>query len=172
MILRDEAGQIIRLTDGMGIQTHERLRGLADPIWLWVTLGLAALLSVTTLLGLIWRRELSGESRLGTVAACVSIVGSVSVIALIGAGAAAGLAASRLGSEFQFNQPQPTLEAFLVMGDVVAVVAAVALFALVLVWRVPRWDLWRRVHQSIFALSLLALSALLLFWGLAFGGPI
>jgi CubicO group peptidase (beta-lactamase class C family) len=170
--LRDETGRIVRLADGTGAQTHERLRGLADPVWLWLTLGLAALLSVTSLLGLIWRHGLRGGTKAGTLAAAVPLTGALSVVALIGAGVAAALAASRLGSEYLFDQPQPTLNAFLAMGDVVAVVAALALLALVPVWRVAGWSLWRRLHDTLFALSLAALAGLLLRWGLAFGGPI
>lgn len=170
--LRDETGQIVRLADGTGAQTHERLRGLADPVWLWLTLGLAALLSVTSLLGLTWRHGLRGGRLLGTLVAAVSLVGAITVIALIGAGVAAALAAARLGSDYLFDQPQPTLEVFLVMGDVVAVVAVLAVLALVPVWRVARWSPWRRIHDTLFALSLATLAAFLLRWGLAFGGPI
>jgi hypothetical protein len=170
--LRDETGQIVRLADGTGAQTHERLRGVADPVWLWLTLGLAALLSATSLLGLTWRHGLRGGTRAGTLVAAVPLAGAVSVIGLIGAGTVAGLAASRLGSQFLFDQPQPTFEAFLAMGDVVAVVAAFALLALVPVWRVACWSPWRRLHDTLFALSLAAFAGLLLRWGRAFGGPI
>ncbi len=170
--LRDGTGQIVRLADGTGAQTHERLRGLADPVWLWLAPGLAALLSVSSLLGLTWRHGLRGGTRAGTLVAAVPLAGAVSVLGLIGAGAAAGLAAARLGSQFLFDQPQPTLDAFLAMGDVVAVVAALALLALVPVWRVAGWSLWRRIHDTFFALALAALAGLLLRWGLAFGGPI
>lgn len=170
--LRDGMGRITRLADGTGAQTHERLRGLADPVWLWLALGLAAALSATSLLGLTWRHGLRGGTRAGTLVAAVPLAGAVSVIGLIGAGAVAGLAASRLGSQFLFDQPQPTFEAFLAMGDVVAAVAALALLALVPVWRVAGWSPWRRLHDTLFALSLAALAGLLLRWGLAFGGPI
>lgn len=170
--LRDGTGRITRLADGTGAQTHERLRGLADPVWLWLALGLAALLSVSSLLGLTWRHGLHGGTRAGTLVAAVPLAGALSVIALIGAGVVAALAAARLGSEYLFDQPQPTLNAFLAMGDVVAVVAALALLALVPVWRVAGWSRWRRLHDTLFALSLAALAAFLLRWGLAFGGPI
>jgi CubicO group peptidase (beta-lactamase class C family) len=171
-ILRDEGGRVVRLADGTGAQTHERVRGLADPIWLWLTLAIAALLSITTLLGLIWRRGLGGGSRLGAMATSAAIGGALSVIVLIGTGVAAALAAARLGSEYLFDQPQPTLEAFLIAGDIVVILAIVALLSLAAAWRVPGWSFWRRIHHSIFALALAGLSAFMLRWGLAFGGPI
>lgn len=172
VFLRDDIGRIVRLADGTGAQTHERLRGLADPVWLWLTLGLAALLSVSSLLGLTWRHGLRGGTRLGALVAAVPLAGAIAVVALIGAGAAAALAAARLGSEYLFNQPQPTLNAFLAMGDVVAVVAILAVLALIPIWRLAGWSPWRRLHDTLFALSLAALAAFLLRWGLAFGGPI
>jgi len=169
--LRDGTGQIVRLADGTGAQTHERLRGMADPVWLWLALGLAAALSVTSFLGLTWRHGLRGGTMAGALVAAVPLAGVVAVLGLIGAGVAAGLAASRLGSQFLFDQPQPTLEVLLVSGDVVAVVACLAVLAVVPVWRVAGWSPWRRLHDTLFTLSLAALAALLLRWGLAFGGP-
>ncbi|MFO7920548.1 MAG: hypothetical protein R6U99_06990, partial [Nioella sp.] len=171
-LIRNEEGQIVRLADGTGAHTHDRLSGLADPIWLWVSLGGAVFLSVTTLLGLLWRHGLGGGSLSGTIAAGMSLAGAVSVLGLVAAGLAAGLAAARLGSEYLFNQPQPTLEVFLVAADIVAVVAAAVLLSLVLVWRAPGWSLWRRLHHSLFAVVFAVFSGLMLNWGLAFGGPI
>lgn len=171
-VIRNEDGQIVRLADGTGAQTHDRLSGLADPIWLWSSLGGAVLLSATTLLGLLWRHGLGGGSLSGSIAAGTSLAGAVSVLGLVAAGLAAGLAAARLGSEYLFDQPQPTLEVFLVAADIVAVVAAAVLLSLILAWRAPGWSLWRRLHHSAFAVALAAFSGLMLSWGLAFGGPI
>jgi len=171
-LIRNDDGRIVRLADGTGAHTHERLSGLADPIWLWFSLGGAALLSVTTLLGLLWRHGLRGGSRAGSIAAGLSIAGAVSILGLVAVGLAAGLAAARLGSEYLFDQPQPTLELFLAAADIVAVVAAAVLLSLVLVWRAPGWGLWRRLHHSVFAIVLAAFSGLMLRWGLAFGGAI
>jgi hypothetical protein len=60
----------------------------------------------------------------------------------------------------------------LVLADGMAVVSALGLLSLVLVWRAPGWSLWRRLHQTAFALGLAAFGTLLNRWGLAFGGPI
>jgi len=54
----------------------------------------------------------------------------------------------------------------------VAVVAVAAVVALLPAWRAPGWSLWRRIHQSAFALSLMALAGFMLQWGLAFGGAV
>lgn len=60
----------------------------------------------------------------------------------------------------------------LILAGGVAIMAAAGLLSLVLVWRAPGWRLWRQLHQTAFALSLVAFGGLLLRWGLAFGGPI
>lgn len=106
------------------------------------------------------------------MAASVAIAGAVSVLGLCGAGIATAVAAGRLGSEFLFDQPQPTLETFLVIGDTVAIMAVAALVSLTFIWRAPGWSLWRRMNQTAFTFALAAFSAFLLRWGLAFGGPI
>jgi len=171
-LIRDDEGRILRLADGTGAHTHERLRGLADPVWLFAAFGVAALLSLTTLVGLIRRRGGRGGSRRGAVAAWLGVVGAVSVWLFCGAAVAAALIAVRLGSEYIFDQPQPTLEAMLVLADGMAVVSALLLLSLVFVWRAPGWSFWRRLHKTAFALCLAGFGGLLLRWGLAFGGPV
>jgi hypothetical protein len=45
--LRDEAGRVVRcFFDRTGAQSHEGLRGLEDPVWLWLSLGIATVLSI------------------------------------------------------------------------------------------------------------------------------
>ena len=171
-VIRDAQGQVARLADGTGAHTHERLRGLADPVWLSAGFALAALLATTTFLGLLWRHGLRGGSRGGTLAAAVALAGAVAVWGLVAAGVAVGLVAARLGSEFLFDQPQRTFEVFLGMGDVLAAVSVALVATLLIVWRAPGWGLWRRLHHTAFALVLVGLAGLMLHWGLAFGGPI
>lgn len=171
-LIRNEDGQIIRLADGTGAHTHERLSGLADPVWLLLAFGAAFVLSMTTLLGLLWRHGLKGGSRVGTLATSTAVTAAASVLALLISGIATAVTATQLGSEFLFDQPQPTLQAFLAIGNGVSVLAALAMLSLLLVWRAPDWSFWRRLHHSAFALSLAALTGFMLQWGLAFGGPV
>jgi len=171
-VIRDAQGQITRLADGTGAQTHERVRGLEDPVWLTVGFALALLLATTSILGLIWRHGLRGGSRIGAVVAAVQGTGAVAIWALAASGVAMALAASRLGSQFLFDQPQLTFEIFLGIVTAIAVLAAALAVSLPFVWRAPGWSLWRRAHLTAFALSLIGLAGLMLNWGLAFGGPI
>jgi hypothetical protein len=158
MLICDAQGQVLRLVDGTGMQTHERLRGLADPAWLGAGVAVAALLATTTFLGLLWRHGMQGGPRAGPMAAVVALAGAGAVRGLIAAGVAAGLMAARLGSEFLFDQPQPAPEAFFMMGDVVAMLSVLLVATLLIVWRVPEWGLWRRLHHTALALALLGLA--------------
>ncbi len=171
-VIRDAQGRVTRLADGTGAQTHERVRGLADPVWLTAGFALALLLATTSLVGLIWRHGLRGGSRIGAVVAAVQVAGAVTVWALAAAGVAMALAASRLGSQFLFDQPQPTFEIFLGIAAAVGVLAVALVLSSPFVWRAPGWSLWRRTHQTAFTLALIGLAGLMLNWGLAFGGPI
>jgi CubicO group peptidase (beta-lactamase class C family) len=169
-LIRDHEGRVVRLADGTGAHTHERVRGLGDPAFLSISLGTAALLALTTLLGLVWRHGLRGGERAGNLVTALAVMGAASVWILIAAGVVSALTAARLGSEFLFDQPQHSLTAFVAMGHVVVVLAGLILFSLVSVWRSPGWSLWRRLHHSLFAMALVALAVAMVQWGLAFGG--
>jgi CubicO group peptidase (beta-lactamase class C family) len=170
--LRDAEGRVVRMADGTGAQTWDRVSGLANPVWIAVTFGFAILLSLTTLGGLIWRHGLAGGSRRGAVAAGMAAVSAIAVLAFLATGVAAALAATRLGSEFLFDQPQPTLSALFYTADAMVVLAGLLALTLALVVPAPGWGLIRKLHHGVFAVSLLAFGGMLLHWGLAFGGPI
>ena len=168
--IRDDAGQVVRLMDGMGVMTYERIRPANDPMLVLAGMGLSALLALSTLVGIIWRHGLKGGGRAGTLASGLSIVAAVTVWALVIATGLAVIMAMQLGMEFMFDQPQPMMVFVLVLADVLAVLAALVLVSLVLVWRAEGWSLWRRLHHSGFALALAATGVLFVHWGLAFGG--
>lgn len=170
--LRDEDGRVIRMADGTGAQTWDRARGLSNPVWIAVTFGLAVVLSLTTFAGIIWRHGLAGVSSGGTLAAGIAAVSAISVWAFVAAGVAAALAASRLGGEFLFDQPQPTLAAVFFAADAMVGVAGLMAASVALILRASGWGLFRKLHHGIFAAALVAFGAMLLHWGLAFGGPI
>lgn len=101
----------MRLADGTGAHTHERVCGLGDPAFLSISKGTAALLALTTLLGLVWRLELRGGERAGNLVTALAVMGAASVWILTAAGVVSALTAARLGSEFLFDQPQYSLTA-------------------------------------------------------------
>ncbi len=170
MAIRDGSGRVVRLIDGMGVMSYERVRPANDPTLAAAAFGLPALLALTTALGLIWRRGMKGGSRTGVLAASLAVAAAGTVWLLVIATGIAVASALQLGMEFMFDHPQPTLVAVLVLADALAVLAVLVLMSLVLVWRAPGWSLGRRLHHSAFAISLAATAALFLRWGLAFGG--
>ena len=172
LLIRDEGGRVLRIADGTGTNSYERVTPATDPMLLRVALGGGAVLSLTMLLGLLWRRGLRGGSLGGTVAALAGLAGALSVWAMLGGGVAMAMAAANLGSEFLFDQPQPTVETFFALSHVVVVMAAIVLLAQGLVWRARGWSLWRRLHHTAFALVLAGLAVLMVNWGLAFAGPL
>lgn len=170
MAIRDDRGQVVRIIDGMGFTTYERMSWANNAGLVLVGLGLSALLAMSTLLGLIWRRGLKGGSRAGALSAWLAVVAAGAVWTLVVAAGVAGAAAMQLGMEYMFDQPQPTAVAVLVLADVLAVLAALVFASLVLVWRARGWSVWRKLHHTTFGLVLAITGALLVHWGLAFGG--
>jgi len=170
--LRDAAARVIRMADGTGAQTWDRATGLANPVSIAVTFGVAVLMSLTTLAGLVWHHGLAGGSRQGTLAAGMAAVCAVAVLTFLAACVAAALAATRLGSEFLFDQPQTTLAAVFFLANAVVVVAGLMALSVALAVHAPGWSLFRKLHHGVFAVALLAFGGMLLHWDLAFGGPI
>ena len=170
MVIRDASGRVLRLIDGMGVMSYERVRPANDPMLALAGFGLSVLLALTTVLGLIWRHGLKGGSRMGTLAAGLGVGAASTVWLLFIATGLAVASAMQLGMEFMFDHPQPTLVAVLLLADALAVLAVLVLLSLALVWRAPGWSLGRRLHHSALAVSLSATAVLFWHWGLAFGG--
>ncbi|MEO0703445.1 MAG: serine hydrolase [Pseudomonadota bacterium] len=169
---RDHSGQVFRMADGTGAHTYERANGLSNPLWLYAAFGLAGLLSISTLVALLWRHGLTGGSRIGTLASIIEPLASITFWAFVAAAGASVIAAIRLGSEYIFDQPQPTSEVFFLSADIVVVIATLLAVSQLLVWRASGWSVLRRLHASAFAAAMAIFGALLLYWGLAFSGPI
>ncbi len=169
MVLRDADGEVRRLADASGASSYERVTFATDPMLLLAALGLAGMLSLTTALGLIWRRGLKGGSRMGALVAALGVtaVGVVWLL-LMAMGVVVALAA-QLGMEYMIDQPQPTMVAVFVLADILAVLALILLVLLV-VSRLPGWSVGRRLHHVAFVLVLAVTGALIRHWGLAFGG--
>jgi hypothetical protein len=172
--LRDAEGRVVRMADGTGAQTWDRVSGLANPVWIAVTFGLRD----PVVAHHAWRAHLAARiggriaTRSAVAAGMACGVRDSRVLAFLAAGVAAALAATRLGSEFLFDQPQPTLSALFYTADAMVVLAGLLALTLAMVVPAPGWGLIRKLHHGVFAVSLLAFGGMLLHWGLAFGGPI
>ena len=169
---RDGAGDVVRMVDGTGAHTYDRAVGLENPVWLYLSFGLAGMFALTTLLGQLWRLGIPGGSGVGTLAAIVLTGAALVFWGFAATVVASVLTALRLGSEYLFDQPQPTLETSFFFADGIVLTAGILVLSMVLVWSVKDWGVLRRIHASAFVFAMLLFGGLLLRWGVAFGGPV
>jgi CubicO group peptidase (beta-lactamase class C family) len=173
--LRDETGAIVAFADGQGVHTYERTGILAAPTTLPVTLGVATLLSVTTLLG-AWKRRGTAQRPQGWRPRALSAVPLVAALAVLWfVGATILLTIDALDFDLaelqQAPWPSPLMLHMHAAGLAVAGTALAMLAALPIVCRGSGWRLVRRLHMSLFALALALLAFLLWQWRVI-GAPI
>lgn len=171
--LRDESGRAVAFADTFGVHTFERVKFWAAPDTLCVVLGIATLLSLTTVLGL-WRRFGSGSSE-GWPAALASGSGVLAAIGTLAfAGCVGVMTFDVLNVDLSVlpgNYPAPSMFAVHYTGWAVVVLAALMVWMLIPAWLWSEWRLMRRLHFSAFALALAALAALLWHWKVV-GAPV
>ncbi|MCC5884824.1 MAG: beta-lactamase family protein [Gammaproteobacteria bacterium] len=162
-IIRDANGKAVALADGMGVHTYERLNLRTHPGTLAALLGLSLLLAITRLLG-SWRRFGKGQNR-GFASWVAGTVGTLSaVVVFVFFASLAYLAVSLLGFDLATmadNYPAPAMFYTHYAGWMMAVAALAMLLGLWPVWTQAHWGILRRLHFSLFALTL-ALTALFL----------
>lgn len=171
--VRNEAGHIVALADGMGVHSAERVGWFRSPNTFFLTLGLAGFLARTSALG-AWRnlgRGVSGgfASRMAGVGV---LVGVLSVTALIG-----GIVALIIDmAEFdisQMSETYPSAEMFLThyAGWSVAIASGLMLLAQWPAWSGSAWRIFRRLHFALFTLAMLFLTVMLWQWR-GIGAPV
>lgn len=171
--LRDSGGRVTAAADAMGVHTLEKVGLLGSPQTLWLALGAALLLALTSLLG-FWRRlgRHDGYGFASRIAAFIAFLAALSVLAFA---VATGLLAVAFAgfdlSTMPGNYPLPAMLHLHYAGWVVAGAAAAMLFALWPAWSGSGWGLWRRLHFSVFAL-LLAFAAFMLWQWRVIGAPV
>jgi CubicO group peptidase (beta-lactamase class C family) len=164
--LRDGGGRVTAAADSMGVHTLEKVGAIGAPSTLFIAMGAAALLALTTLLGFWWRM---GRYRDGgfasTIAAAIGLLAALAMIALL---VTVGLMVTAFASfdlsTMPGNYPSPEMLNVHYAGWAVAGTAIAMLFALWPAWSGSRWGLWRRLHFSVFALTLAFLAFLLWQW--------
>ncbi|MGJ7460155.1 serine hydrolase domain-containing protein [Halomonas sp. MA07-2] len=165
-MVRDADGDVVALADAMGVHTLERLGIWEHPNTLMTLVGLASLLTLTTLLG-AWRRI--GRGGVGTLPGRVA--GTIGITACVAQGlfiAAVVVLAMGL-ADFDLSRlvdHYPATGMFLLhyAGWLVGGIALLILLALWPAWIGSGWSLWRRLHFSLFALALLLVSLQLWQW--------
>ncbi|HRQ65827.1 MAG TPA: serine hydrolase domain-containing protein [Xanthomonadaceae bacterium] len=171
--LRDGGGRVTAAADSMGVHTLEKVGAIGAPSTLFIAMGAAALLALTTLLGFWWRM---GRYRDGgfasTIAAAIGLLAALAMIALL---VTVGLMVTAFASfdlsTMPGNYPSPEMLNVHYAGWLLAGAAIAMLFALWPAWSGSRWGLWRRLHFSVFALTLAFLAFLLWQWRMI-GAPL
>jgi CubicO group peptidase (beta-lactamase class C family) len=173
--LRDEDGRVAAFADEHGVHTWERVGRLAAPMTLVGALGLATLLSCTTLLG-AWKRRGIDPRPAGWRAralAAIPLIAALAVLWFVGSGVL--LAVDALDFDLAELQqrpwPTPLMLHMHAAGLAVAGTALAMLAALLPIWRGSGWRLGRRIHASAFAVALVLLAVLLWQWRLI-GAPV
>ncbi|AKS41330.1 serine hydrolase domain-containing protein [Wenzhouxiangella marina] len=168
---RDAQGRVVSAADNSGVHTHARIEGRDSVLALALPAGLSLLLALTTLLG-AWRRwrqqpETTGRGRLGAgLAVLAALSMGLFVVSLVAA--MAGLSSMDAAGLQHF--PPAGVAAARIMSWVMIGMGAALLIGLVAVWKGSGWGWWRRLHYSVFALSLCALGLQLWHWNLV-GAP-
>lgn len=153
---RDATGKISRLTSGMGTNSYEPVGFFTSSQGFNVALGLAALFSVSTFLG-AWRRQgrfmeaLTTSKSLSAVT-MLSAISWVIFFIILGVGMAS-ISAMDLSKLIENGWPPLSLVAIRFAAHGGAFFALLNAVAIVPVWMISRWSIWRKMHHLAFALA-------------------
>ncbi len=170
-----EGGRVVALADSSGVHTLEKVNLLSAPSTALGAGGAAVLLALTSLLGFWWRLGRGAAYGKGYAAGFAAFVTLISSLCVLGFAVAAGLMVMELSkldlSTMAGNYPTPMMLYTSYGGWAVAGAAGAMLIALIPAWVATGWGLWRRLHYSVFTLTL-ALAAFLLWQWRVFGAPV
>jgi CubicO group peptidase (beta-lactamase class C family) len=151
--------------EGMPVQASftandpTRITYLQSPSFFFLALGIATALSLTTLLG-AWRRAFRklDQSGGGRWASRFSKMAALAVLAAAaGLGMVTAQAASGDMDALMFDWPGSALKVTLLATVVVIVLTIGMVLTLRAAWKDAGWNAWRRIHYTLYTLSLIAM---------------
>lgn len=166
---RNASGAVSHFSGAAGVHSYERIGPLQQPGAFFIAFGLAAFFSLSTWLG-AWRRQ--GRSLAERPAGA-----RLSVFAFAAAGAFVLFAASLVWVQAEFasfsvsrfvDYPFASISALRATGYAMFAFAALSVFSLAPAWLASGWSIWRKLHHTLFALSLAFLAVLLVVWNVVF----
>jgi CubicO group peptidase (beta-lactamase class C family) len=165
-VIRNDKGMVSALADGAGVHTLERVGFMSNPNTFIGSFALVLLLTFTTLLG-TWRRIGQGESQgyLSRIAGIARFLAALSVLTFT-----AGVVYLLVSfADFDISTMSENYPSFAMLfthyaGWLVAIMSPVLLAGLWPAWKGADWKLWRRLHYSVYAVSLLFFAVLLWQW--------
>ena len=166
---RDEAGAISHYSGSAGVHSYERIGTLDSPNYLILAIGLVALFSVTTWLGVLWRRGTPAKRTVtGGVLGIADCVAALGVLVFIGTAFWGLSALSSASASDLIDYPPTAIKLFRAIGLPYFFVGFAAVLSAWPAWRSSGWSVWRKLHHTLFALSLLALALMMLRWNIVF----
>jgi hypothetical protein len=170
---RDESGSVRYFTGAMGVHSLEKIGGLDSPSSLNAAFALATLFSVTTWLGVLWRRgvlaQRTGVGAALTVADCAATV--VYFAFLISLAWMVAVMSSATVADF-VNYPPTAITVMRGIGLLLFLVCVVAVGSLWPAWHSSGWTVFRKLHHTLFVLSLAAVAFMLLRWNVVFASTV
>ncbi len=164
----DGDGKVLRLITPGGSVDMEPMRFSTNPMVLAVSLGLTVVFAVSSWLGL-WRRfgHSKETSSTGIWLTSLALCGSFPILLLAIVGANIPNPDNVAFAEAFADWPIPVVEYAAMASTVIAIYGAIMLISTYFTWRSSQWNLLRKIHYSLFALSYFSLSCMLVVWGAA-----
>ena len=166
---RDANGAVTHFSDFTGFHSYDKVGFKDQGRTLFFAIGLAVFLSLTTLVG-IWRRR--GKPKpIASVNVLARYWPPVAAIGVLAFGVAFLLMTQQALSGFWVffaNYPPASVKAVHGLGLVLCVIAAAGLISLWPVWRTAAFGAFRKLHISIFIVSLVFLAVMLKVWNVVF----
>jgi len=168
---RDEKGRITHFSDGSGVHSNDRIGVSSNPNVLNFALAAALFFAATTVLG-AWRRQgrQLAQTSTGALLGVAAFGAALLMFAFAGAGAWLMTVLSSATASTMQAYPPAAVMVFRMMALAVCAVALAGLVSTGPAWTSSGWSLWRKLHHSLFALSLAALAVALVLWNVVFAG--
>ena len=169
---RGAQGHVTHFSDGSGVHSFEKVGAMGSPETLKLAIGFALLFAVTTLLG-AWRRvgrkaaNATGIwlGRAGFAAAVIVVIFIVMLFLVL-------VELSNASATSMLTYPPASVAGLRMVGYGVLAAGLAGIVSLWTAWRTSGWGIWRKLHHSLFALSLAALTVMLVIWKVVFSATV
>lgn len=162
---REKDGRVTHFSDGGGFHSYERAGFADNGAWLFLAMGLATMLSVTTLIA-AWsgRKQPRTEGRMNRALSYGAPVATLLVLPFDAAFVWTAVQGSSNVFAFLANYPPFSVKAMRVLAPILCLAAIAGLAVLWPAWRTTAWGIVRRIHFTAFALSVAFLATMLVLW--------
>jgi CubicO group peptidase (beta-lactamase class C family) len=174
MFGRDATGAVTHFSDYTGFHSYDKVGRIEQGRTLFFAIGLAVFFALTTLIGAWLRRKKAKGAQRATAPKANTLVAWWPPLSAIGV-LAFGIAFLMMTQQalagfwvFFANYPPLSVKTVHWLGLVVCALAALGLLLLIPAWRTAAWGWFRKLHVSLFVLSLVFLVVMLKTWNVVF----